>query len=110
MILQTIADPDYQFLDLQKNAALMAITAILTDRLLVSFMTHVFGPEEEAGARHKVEVIRRHSSPEWSKTLCDELETLAKEGEHLEVMANQLGVSPNSARAKMVNLGIYNDY
>ena len=25
-------------------------------------------------------------------------------------MANQLGVSPNSARAKMVNLGIYNDY
>ena len=110
IILQTIADPDYQLLDLQKNAALMAITAVLTDRLLVSFMTHVFGPEEEARVRHKIEVIRRHSSPEWSKTLCDELETLAKEGEHLEVMANQLGVSPNSARAKMVNLGIYNDY
>jgi len=110
IILQTIADPGYQLLDLQKNAALMAITAVLTDRLLVSFMTHVFGPEEEARVRHKVEVIRRHSSPEWSKTLCEELETLAKEGEHLEVMANQLGVSPNSARAKMVNLGIYNDY
>lgn len=110
IILQTIADPDYQLLGLQKNAALMAITAVLTDRLLVSFMTHVFGPEEEARVRHKIEVIRRHSSPEWSKTLCDELETLAKEGEHLEVMANQLGVSPNSARSKMVNLGIYNDY
>ena len=88
IILQTIADPDYQLLDLQKNAALMAITAVLTDRLFVSFMTHVFGPEEEARVRHKIEVIRRHSSPEWNKTFCDELETLAKEGEHLEVICH----------------------
>jgi len=110
IILQTISEPDYQLIDLPKQAVLLAIVAIFTDRLLAALLENIFGPAEKALSRHKIEIIRRHSNPEWSKPRSDELETLAKEGEHLEVMANQLGVSPNSARAKMVNLGIYNDY
>lgn len=110
IILQTISEPDYQLIDLQKQIVLLAIVAIFTDRLLAAFLENIFGPREKALSRHKIEIIRRHSNPEWSKPRSDELETLAKEGEHLEVIANQIGVSPNSARAKMVNLGIYNDY
>ena len=110
VILQTISEPDYQLIDLQKQAVLLAIVAIFTDRLLAAFLENIFGPREKGLSRHKIEIIRRHSNPEWSKPRSDELETLAKEGEHLEVIANQIGVSPNSARAKMVNLGIYNDY
>ena len=110
IILQTISEPDYRLIDLQKQAVLLAIVAIFTDRLLAAFLENIFGPAEKALSRHKIEIIRRHSNPEWSKPRSDELETLAKEGEHLEVIANQIGVSPNSARAKMVNLGIYNDY
>ena len=110
IILQTISEPDYQLIDLQKQVVLLAIVAIFTDRLLAAFLENIFGPREKALSRHKIEIIRRHSNPEWSKPRSDELETLAKEGEHLEVIANQIGVSPNSARAKMVNLGIYSDY
>jgi len=110
IILQTISEPDYQLIDLQKQAVLLAIVAIFTDRLLAALLENIFGPREKGLSRHKIEIIRRHSNPEWSKPRSDELETLAKEGEHLEVIANQIGVSPNSARAKMVNLGIYNDY
>ena len=110
IILQTISEPDYQLIDLPKQAVLLAIVAIFTDRLLAALLENIFGPREKGLSRHKIEIIRRHSNPEWSKPRSDELETLAKEGEHLEVIANQIGVSPNSARAKMVNLGIYNDY
>ena len=56
------------------------------------------------------EVIVRTNRPDWTKEREEKLRALAEIGEHLEVMGNALGTSVNSARSKMVNLGIYNDY
>ena len=53
----------------------------------------------------------RTNRPDWTKEREEKkLRALAEIGEHLEVMGNTLGTSVNSARSKMVNLGIYNDY
>ena len=56
------------------------------------------------------DTIKRENRPEWNAERVDKLRTLAEAGEHLEVMGNELGTSVNSARSKMVNLGIHNDY
>ena len=95
---------------LERNAALIIFGAIVLNGLWRNLAEMIFGPEEEETNRGKVEVIRRHSRPEWTDYLTEELRSLALEGEHLEIIANKLGTSPGSARAKMVNLNIYSDY
>ena len=111
LVILHISDA-YQFegWDLERNAALVIFGAIVLNSLWKSLTEIIFGPEEEATSSGKVEVIRRYSRPEWTDHLAEELRSLAVEGEHLEIIANKLGISPGSARAKLVNLNIYNDY
>ena len=95
---------------LERNAALIIFGTIVSNSLWKKLTETIFGPEDLETSRGKVEVIRRYSRPEWTDHLAEELRSLAVEGEHLEIIANKLGISPGSARAKLVNLNIYNDY
>ena len=101
---------EFESWDLERNTALIIFGAIILNSLLNKLSELVFGPEEEETSRGKVEVIRRFSRPEWTDQLTEGLRSLSVEGEHLEIIANKLGTSPGSARAKMVNLNIYSDY
>ena len=96
--------------ELNQKIAFIILCAIVADRLWSTLTTGIFGPPEPLSQRGKVEVIKRHSRPEWTDELSDELQALANEGEHLELIGNKLRVTPGSARAKLVNLGTYNDY
>ena len=95
---------------LERAVALLVLAAIVLNGFWKNLTEMIFGPEEPEASRGKVEVIRRYSRPEWTDHLAEELRSLAVEGEHLEIIANKLGISPGSARAKLVNLNIYNDY
>ena len=95
---------------LERAVALLVLAAIVLNGFWKNLTEMIFGPEEPETSRGKVEVIRRYSRPEWTDQLAKELRSLAVEGEHLEIIANKLGISPGSARAKLVNLNIYNDY
>ena len=95
---------------LERAVALLVLAAIVLNGFWKNLTEMIFGPEELETSRGKVEVIRRYSRPEWTDHLAEELRSLAVEGEHLEIIANKLGISPGSARAKLVNLNIYNDY
>ena len=95
---------------LERTVALLVLAAIVLNGFWKNLTEMIFGPEELEASRGKVEVIRRYSRPEWTDHLAEELRSLAVEGEHLEIIANKLGISPGSARAKLVNLNIYNDY
>ena len=95
---------------LERTVALLVLAAIVLNGFWKNLTEMIFGPEELEASRGKVEVIRRYSRPEWTDHLAEELRSLAVEGEHLEIIANKLGISPASARAKLVNLNIYNDY
>ncbi|MDC0507029.1 AAA family ATPase [Luminiphilus sp.] len=95
---------------LERAIALLVLAAIVLNGFWKNLTEMIFGPEELEANRGKVEVIRRYSRPEWTDHLAEELRSLAVEGEHLEIIANKLGISPGSARAKLVNLNIYNDY
>ena len=95
---------------LERAVALLVLAAIVLNGFWKNLTEMIFGPEEPETSRGKVEVIRRYSRPEWTDHLAEELRSLAVEGEHLEIIANKLGISPGSARAKLVNLNIYNDY
>lgn len=101
---------EFEGWDLERNTALIIFGAIILNSLLNKLSELAFGPEEEETSRGKVEVIRRFSRPEWTDQLTEGLRSLSVEGEHLEIIANKLGTSPGSARAKMVNLNIYSDY
>lgn len=101
---------EFEGWDLERNTALIIFGAIILNSLLNKLSELAFGPEEEETSRGKVEVIRRFSRPEWTDQLTEGLRSLSVEGEHLEIIANTLGTSPGSARAKMVNLNIYSDY
>lgn len=95
---------------LERAVGLLVLAAIVINGFWENLTEMIFGPEEPEASRGKVEVIRRYSRPEWTDHLAEELRSLAVEGEHLEIIANKLGISPGSARAKLVNLNIYNDY
>ena len=95
---------------LERAVALLVLAAIVLNGFWKNLTEMIFGAEELEANRGKVEVIRRYSRPEWTDHLAEELRSLAVEGEHLEIIANKLGISPGSARAKLVNLNIYNDY
>jgi hypothetical protein len=56
------------------------------------------------------ERILRTRKPKWSASKVEKLNRLAGEGEHLEVMGNQLGVMPAVVESKMISLGIYPEY
>lgn len=56
------------------------------------------------------ERILRTRKPKWSGSKVEKLNRLAGEGEHLEVMGNQLGVMPAVVESKMISLGIYPEY
>ena len=100
----------FQGWGLERAVALLVLAAIVLNGFWKNLTEMIFGPEEPETSHGKVEVIRRYSRPEWTDQLARELRSLALEGEHLEIIANKLGISPGSARAKLVNLNVYNDY
>ena len=100
----------FQGWGLERAVALLVLAAIVLNGFWKNLTEMIFGPEEPETSHGKVEVIRRYSRPEWTDQLAKELRSLALEGEHLEIIANKLGISPGSARAKLVNLNVYNDY
>lgn len=109
-VLIYLANTDDLGFDLYKYLSMIFVCALGLERLLVMFIAAIFGPVKYPRKNFRVEVIKRENRPEWNAERVDKLRTLAEAGEHLEVMGNELGTSVNSARSKMVNLGIYNDY
>lgn len=109
-VLIYLANTDDLGFDLYKYLSMIFVCALGLERLLVMLITALFGPVKYPRKNFRVEVIKRENRPEWNNERVDKLRTLAEAGEHLEVMGNELGTSVNSARSKMVNLGIYNDY
>ena len=110
VVLLYLANTDDLGFELYKNLSLIGLLAIGCERLLAFIINSLFGPVPHRRKNYRLEVIKRENRPEWNAERVEKLRTLAEVGEHLEVMGNELGASVNSARSKMVNLGIYNDY
>ena len=87
------------------NAALIVFGAIVLSGLWNKLSELVFGQRRKNQVAEG-RVIRRYRRPEWTDQLAETSVTFRR-GEHLEIIANKLGTSPGSARAKMVNLNIY---
>lgn len=109
-VLVYLANTEDLNFTLYQNLALIFLLAIGAERLLAILLTASFGSVQYSPKNYKAEVIKRENRPEWNSERVDKLRTLADAGEHLEVMGNELGTSVHSARSKMVNLGIYNNY
>jgi len=110
LLLRYLGNTDDLGFELYKSLSMIVLLAIGSERSLAFIINSLFGPVPSKRKNFRVEVIKRENSPQWNPERVEKLRTLAKEGEHLEVMANELGASTNSARSKMVNLRIYNDY
>ena len=108
--LRYLGNTDDLGFELYKNLSLIGLLAIGCERLLAFIINSLFGPVPHRRKNYRLEVIKRENRPEWNAERVEKLRALAEAGEHLEVMGNELGASVNSARSKMVNLGIYNDY
>lgn len=109
-VLLYLANTDDLGFELYKNLSLILLLAAGSERLLAMLTNSLFGPVIYHRKNYRVEIIKRENRPEWNAERVEKLRVLAEAGEHLEVMGNELGTSVNSARSKMVNLGIYNDY
>jgi len=105
-----LATTDLVGVELYWKLSLIVFIAILIDRLVTNFLASLFGSAISRKKGEQRELIVRTNRPDWTKEREEKLRALAEIGEHLEVMGNALGTSVNSARSKMVNLGIYNDY
>ncbi len=109
-VLLYLANTDDLGFELYKNLSLILLLAAGSERLLAMLINSLFGPVIYHRKNYRVEIIKRENRPEWNSNRVEKLRVLAEAGEHLEVMGNELEASVNSARSKMVNLGIYNDY
>ena len=109
IILYLATTEDLGF-DLYKTLSFIIMTAVAIERLFSVLILERFLPKSFYKKGIRQEVIVRTNRPDWTEEREENLRALAEIGEHLEVMGNALGTSVNSARSKMVNLGIYNDY
>lgn len=109
-IILYLATTDDLGFDLYKTLSFIILTTVAIERLFSVFILDRFLPKSFHRKGIRQEVIVRTNRPDWTKEREEKLRALAECGEHLEVMGNALGTSINSARSKMVNLGIYSDY